>query len=67
MGGWEVYCALCGVPFSSQVEMDPEGTDENSYRYEVLKDCDLEWLDRLCALGFNSDALGTDKFVNVGP
>lgn len=63
MGGWAVYCAICGGPFSSQVEMDPEGTDERSYRYDVLKDCDLEWLDELCALGMNPDATGDDKCV----
>jgi hypothetical protein len=63
MGGWEIYCAICGGPFSSQVDMDPEGTEEDSYRYDVLKDCDLEWLDDLCALGLNPDARAIDKFV----
>lgn len=65
MGGWYIYCAICGGPFSSQVEMDPEGTEEDSYRYDVLKDCDLGWLDNLCALGFNPDAGGIDKFVII--
>ncbi|KAF3394026.1 hypothetical protein F1880_005532 [Penicillium rolfsii] len=45
-----------------QVEMDPEGTEEGSYRYDVLIDYDLGWLDKLCALGFNSDASGNDNY-----
>lgn len=67
MGGWEIYCAICGSTFSSQVDMDPEGTDEEYYRYEVLKDCNLEWLDKVCALGINPDVSGNDKFVTVAP
>ncbi|KAK4863868.1 hypothetical protein LT330_010349 [Penicillium expansum] len=47
--------------------MDPEGTDEEYYRYEVLKDCNLEWLDKVCALGINPDVSGNDKFVTVAP
>lgn len=66
MGGWEVFCAICGGPFSSQMDMDAESTDENCYRYEVLKDSELEWLDELCALGVNQSASGTDKCVLVG-
>jgi hypothetical protein len=47
--------------------MDPEGTEEDSYRYDVLQDCDLGWLDNLCALGFNLEAGGVDKFVIIPP
>lgn len=45
--------------------MDPEGMDEDYYRYEVLRDCNLEWLDKVCALGINPDARGNDKCVTV--
>ena len=43
--------------------MDCEGTDERAYRFEILKDCNLEWLDELRALGMNPGATGSDKFV----
>lgn len=65
MGGWEIYCAICGGTFCSEVDMDPEGTDKDYYRYEVLRDCNLEWLDRVCALGINHDARGNDKYVTI--
>jgi hypothetical protein len=61
MGGWAIYCAICGGTFASDVAMDPEGTDEYSYRYEVIRDSDLRWLDKLRGLGVNPDAPGTDK------
>ncbi|KAJ5210857.1 hypothetical protein N7491_010669 [Penicillium cf. griseofulvum] len=63
MGGWSVYCAICGGPFSSNVEIDPEetGDDDGYYRDKVLRGCNLEWLDDVCGLGINSDAPGNDK------
>lgn len=64
MGGWAIFCAICGGPFSSEVEIDPENTEE-CYRDEVLRDFNLEWLDDLCALGINPDALGNDKSVTL--
>jgi hypothetical protein len=67
MGGWAIFCAICGGPFSSKVDMDPEGSEEDCYRYEVLRDCKLGWLDKLCALGINPDAPGNDKSVTVAP
>ncbi|KAF7522271.1 hypothetical protein PCG10_007572 [Penicillium crustosum] len=45
--------------------MDPEGTDKDYYRYEVLRDCNLEWLDKVCVLGINDDAHGNDKFGTI--
>lgn len=57
------FCAICGGPFSSQVDMDCEGTDERAYRFDILEHCNLEWLDELRALGINPDATGSDKFV----
>ncbi|KAJ5680961.1 hypothetical protein N7536_012100 [Penicillium majusculum] len=65
MGGWEIYCAICGGTFSSEVDMDPEGTDKDYYRYEVLRDCNLEWLDKVCVLGINDEAHGNDKYVTI--
>ncbi|EAU32756.1 predicted protein [Aspergillus terreus NIH2624] len=61
MGGWAIFCAICGGPFSSQVDMDCEGTDERAYRFDILEDCNLEWLDGLRALGMNPDATGIDN------
>lgn len=65
MGGWEIYCAICGGTFFSEVDMDPEGTDKDHYRYEVLRDCNLEWLDKVCVLGINDQAHGNDKYVTI--
>ncbi|CAG8898820.1 unnamed protein product [Penicillium egyptiacum] len=62
MGGWAIYCAICGGTFSSQVDMDPEGTEEDHYRYEILRDCNLEWLDKVCALGINPSARGNVNY-----
>lgn len=62
--GWAIFCAICGGPFSSEVEIDPENTEE-CYRDEVLRDFNLGWLDDLCALGINPDAPGNDKSVTV--
>ncbi|OQE12775.1 hypothetical protein PENFLA_c063G07543 [Penicillium flavigenum] len=66
MGGWAIFCAICGGPFSSQVDMDCEGTDERAYRFDILEDCNLEWLDKLRALGMNPDATGSDKSFLTG-
>ncbi|KAF4207526.1 hypothetical protein CNMCM8927_002931 [Aspergillus lentulus] len=66
MGGWAIFCAICGGPFSSQVDMDCEGTNERAYRFEILKDCNLEWLDELRALGMNPGATGSDKSFLTG-
>ncbi|KAL6230961.1 hypothetical protein BDW75DRAFT_248250 [Aspergillus navahoensis] len=66
MGGWAIFCAICGGPFSSQVDMDYEGADERAYRFDILKDCSLEWLDELRALGANPDATGSDKSFLTG-
>ncbi|CEL10222.1 Putative F-box domain protein [Aspergillus calidoustus] len=66
MGGWAIFCALCGGPFSSQVDMDCEGTDERAYRFDILEDCNLDWLDELQALGMNPDATGSDKSFLTG-
>ncbi|KAL2858432.1 hypothetical protein BJY01DRAFT_22 [Aspergillus pseudoustus] len=66
MGGWAIFCAICGGPFSSQVDMDCEGTDERAYRFDVLEDCNLDWLDKLRALGINPDATGSDKGYLTG-
>ncbi|OJJ77719.1 hypothetical protein ASPBRDRAFT_36976 [Aspergillus brasiliensis CBS 101740] len=66
MGGWAIFCAICGGPFSSQVDMDCEGTDERAYRFDILEDCNLEWLDELRALGINPDATGSDKSFLTG-
>ncbi|KAJ5134409.1 hypothetical protein N7448_000569 [Penicillium atrosanguineum] len=65
MGGWAISCAICGGPFSSQVNVDPERTEEDCYRDEFLEDLDLGWLDELCALGINPDAPGNDTSVTV--
>jgi hypothetical protein len=45
--------------------MDPEGTDEDCYRYDLLQDCNLEWLDEVCGLGVNPDARGNEKSVTA--
>ncbi|PYH77020.1 hypothetical protein BO82DRAFT_395735 [Aspergillus uvarum CBS 121591] len=66
MGDWDIYCAICGAPFSSRVDIDPEGTEGNRYRYEILKNSSLKWLDEVRALGINADSPATDKSYLTG-
>ncbi|PYH67659.1 F-box protein [Aspergillus vadensis CBS 113365] len=47
--------------------MDCEGTDETAYRFDILEHCNLEWLDKLRALGINPNATGSDKSFLTGP
>lgn len=66
MGGFHVYCAICGSTFSSSqfLSIDSD-SDMGDYTYsgEVIGDSDLGWLDDLRALGLNPDAVGERKFV----
>ncbi|PYI35974.1 hypothetical protein BP00DRAFT_333387 [Aspergillus indologenus CBS 114.80] len=66
MGEWDIYCAICGAPFSSRVDIDTEGTEGNRYRYEILKNSSLKWLDEVRALGLNADSPATDKSYLTG-
>ncbi|RAH67272.1 uncharacterized protein BO66DRAFT_329571 [Aspergillus aculeatinus CBS 121060] len=66
MGEWDIYCAICGAPFSSRVDIDPKGTKQNHYRYEILKNSSLKWLDEVRALGINADSPATDRSYLTG-
>lgn len=66
MGGFHVYCAICGSTFSSRSFISIDSDDEmgdHTYSGEVIGDSDLGWLDDLRALGFNPDAVGERKWV----
>ncbi|KAE8159866.1 hypothetical protein BDV40DRAFT_272152 [Aspergillus tamarii] len=69
MGGFHVYCAICGSTFSSSqfLSIDSD-SDMGDYTYsgEVIGDSDLGWLDDLRALGLNPDAVGERKSFVTG-
>ncbi|RAK72231.1 uncharacterized protein BO72DRAFT_472584 [Aspergillus fijiensis CBS 313.89] len=67
MGEWDIYCAICGAPFSSRVDIDPKGTEQNHYRYEILKNSSMKWLDEVRALGINADSPATDRNDEEAP
>lgn len=63
MGGWDVYCAICGSTFRSSVSIDSDDETDLTYSGEVIGESDIKWLDTLCALGINPDVPGENKFV----
>ncbi|KAE8327907.1 hypothetical protein BDV39DRAFT_192560 [Aspergillus sergii] len=69
MGGFHVYCAICGSTFSSRDFISIDSDDEmgdHTYSGEVIGDSDLEWLNDLRALGLNPDAVGERKSFVTG-
>ncbi|KAJ5651970.1 hypothetical protein N7507_009396 [Penicillium longicatenatum] len=61
MGGWDVYCAICGSTFDSKLSIDSDDETDATYSGEVIGDSDLKWLETLCALGINPDIRGERK------
>ncbi|KAF7588703.1 hypothetical protein BBP40_005303 [Aspergillus hancockii] len=66
MGGFDVYCAICGSTFRSGVSIDSDDETDFTYSGDVLGDNDLEWLNTLCALGLNPTAPGQRKAFLTG-
>lgn len=66
MGGWEIFCAICGGTFFSSVDIDCENTDEYAYRDTVLGESDVSWLGRVRGLGMNDSAPGNDRSYLTG-
>ncbi|EEU42515.1 uncharacterized protein NECHADRAFT_80127 [Fusarium vanettenii 77-13-4] len=73
MGGFHVYCVICGAT-TTEVEIGPReqpGDDEdvymeNRYDEDVIGDEDMEWFRQARLLGFNPDASGANKFYVSG-
>lgn len=55
MGGWDVYCALCGGPIR-RVRWDADDSPHAAYDREVFansEDPGLEWLEDIRLIGEN--------------
>jgi hypothetical protein len=63
MGGWDVYCAICGSTFSSRLSINSDDETGAAYSGKVIGKSDLEWLQNICALGTNANILGERKSV----
>ncbi|KAJ6109922.1 hypothetical protein N7486_002157 [Penicillium sp. IBT 16267x] len=66
MGGWDVYCAICGSTFDSRLSIDSDDETDATYSGEVIGQSDLKWLETLCALGINSNIPGERKSFITG-
>ncbi|KAF9886785.1 hypothetical protein FE257_011162 [Aspergillus nanangensis] len=66
MGGFDVYCAICGCTFSSRLSIDSDDETDYTYDGEVIGESDLEWLDHLRALGLNRGVSGDRKSFITG-
>lgn len=58
-----MYCAICGSTFRSSLSIDSDEETDLTYSGEVIGQSDLEWLETLCALGFNAGISGERKSV----
>lgn len=63
MGGWDVYCAICGSTFNSRVSIDSDDETDLTYSGKVIGESDLQWLQTLRALGLNTDNTEERKSV----
>lgn len=63
MGGWDVYCAICGSPFTNNLSIDSDDETDQTYSGEVIGDSDLDWLKVLRGLGINPDVSGERQYV----
>ncbi|KAJ5606323.1 hypothetical protein N7510_009104 [Penicillium lagena] len=68
MGGFDVYCAICGSTFQSESNLSIDSDDETDQTYsgEVIGESDLTWLQTLRALGLNADIPGERKSFITG-
>ena len=63
MGGWDVYCAICGSTFKSDLSIDSDDETDLTYSGTVIGESDLQWLQTLRALGLNANSLDERKSV----
>ncbi|CAH0054221.1 unnamed protein product [Clonostachys solani] len=63
MGGWDVYCALCGGPIS-RISWDADDSPDTAYDREVFADStdpDLDWLQDCRLIGENPATASDSK------
>jgi hypothetical protein len=63
MGGWDVYCAICGGPTSTP-HWEQDSEDEYSYDSSVIRrpgEGEFGWLDDIRIIGDNSSHHPTVK------
>ncbi|VUC33095.1 unnamed protein product [Clonostachys rosea] len=69
MGGWDVYCALCGGPLRN-LYWDADDSPHTAYDPEIFPneaDPGLEWLRDLRLIGENPDTASESKVWLSGP
>ncbi|CAG9946713.1 unnamed protein product [Clonostachys rosea f. rosea IK726] len=69
MGGWDVYCALCGGPIR-RVWWDADDSPHAAYDREVFANSDdpgLEWLEDIRLIGENPATASDSKVWLSGP
>lgn len=65
MGGWDIFCAICGGP-TTWVPEDQEEIDEHPEDVQksiaILQHEDVQWLNKFRCIGENSDSASIDKY-----
>uniref|UniRef100_D8Q104 F-box domain-containing protein n=1 Tax=Schizophyllum commune (strain H4-8 / FGSC 9210) TaxID=578458 RepID=D8Q104_SCHCM len=68
MGDWDFVCALCAAPFSAASFEEPEeDEEEDGVNRSLLPKAAIAWLERLCVVGENEDAVGVGRCYISGP
>ncbi|KAL1733372.1 hypothetical protein EV714DRAFT_234989, partial [Schizophyllum commune] len=68
MGDWDFVCALCAAPFSAASFEDQEDDEEeDNVDRSLLPKAAIAWLQRLCVVGENEDAVGVGRCYISGP
>lgn len=65
MGGYDVYCAICGGPLGNSLtdDLPPDLYDEDEiYDRNIVTPETAQWLDRTRVIGENPDSDSMDKY-----
>lgn len=65
MGGYDVYCAVCGGPLGNIVsdERPDLYEDDEIYDRDILDPSKAAWLDRVRVMGENPDVASLSKYA----
>lgn len=68
MGGWDIFCAICGGPFSG-CEYEQENFDEQpkdvQQSLRILRHEDTAWVKKFRCIGENSESESIDKYFSL--
>lgn len=65
MGGWDVYCVICGSLASELYQGDDDGSDyenEDAYDRDITNDEDTLWLGNMVVISENPRARAASKY-----